>query len=60
MKRLAAITWVIVGMFVVSPITAHAQQRGGNIQGLRIEFITKYFDAIHMESISHQNKIMNS
>ncbi|HXB94963.1 MAG TPA: chorismate mutase, partial [Puia sp.] len=24
------------------------------------EFITKYYDAVHMESISHQNKIMNS
>lgn len=23
------------------------------------DFITKYFDAIHMESINHQNKIMN-
>src|SRR6188768_2275897 len=28
--------------------------------GLRKEFITKYFDAVHMESINHQNKIMNS
>ncbi len=28
--------------------------------GLSKEFITKYFDAIHMESIHHQNKIMNS
>jgi chorismate mutase len=24
------------------------------------EFITKYFDAVHMESINHQNKIFNS
>jgi chorismate mutase len=24
------------------------------------EFITKYYDAVHMESINHQNKIMNS
>jgi chorismate mutase len=24
------------------------------------EFITKYFDAVHMESINHQNKIMNT
>jgi chorismate mutase len=24
------------------------------------EFITKYFDAVHMESINHQNRIMNS
>lgn len=28
--------------------------------GLGQEFITKYFDAVHMESINHQNKIMNS
>jgi chorismate mutase len=28
--------------------------------GLTREFITKYFDAVHMESINHQNKIMNS
>src|SRR6201994_1595414 len=24
------------------------------------EFITKYYDAVHMESINHQNKIMNA
>lgn len=28
--------------------------------GLSKEFITKYFDAVHMESINHQNKVMNS
>ena len=28
--------------------------------GLSPEFITKYLDAVHMESINHQNKIMNS
>jgi len=28
--------------------------------GLSREFITKYFDAVHLESINHQNKIMNS
>lgn len=28
--------------------------------GLSKEFITRYFDAVHMESINHQNKIMNS
>lgn len=27
--------------------------------GLSKEFITKYFDAVHLESINHQNKIMN-
>ena len=31
----------------------------GDKLGLSKEFITKYFDAVHMESISHQNKIMN-
>jgi chorismate mutase len=31
----------------------------GEKLGLSKEFITKYFDAIHMESISHQNQIMN-
>jgi chorismate mutase len=28
--------------------------------GLSREFITKYFDAVHMESISHQTRIFNS
>src|SRR5882724_227752 len=32
----------------------------GEKLGLGKEFITKYYDAVHMESISHQNKIMNS
>lgn len=32
----------------------------GERLGLTKEFITKYFDAVHMESINHQNKIMNS
>jgi chorismate mutase len=32
----------------------------GERLGLSKEFITKYFDAVHMESINHQNKIMNS
>ncbi len=32
----------------------------GEKLGLSREFITKYFDAVHMESIAHQNKIMNS
>lgn len=31
----------------------------GNQLGLSKEFITKYFDAVHMESINHQNKVMN-
>lgn len=32
----------------------------GDLAGLSREFITRYFDAVHMESIQHQNKIMNS
>jgi len=40
-------------------ILDRAFQRGDKI-GLSKEFITKYFDAVHMESINHQNKIMNS
>jgi chorismate mutase len=32
----------------------------GEQLGLSKEFITKYFDAVHMESINHQNKVMNS
>jgi chorismate mutase len=32
----------------------------GDKLGLSKEFITKYFDAVHMESIQHQNKVMNS
>jgi chorismate mutase len=32
----------------------------GEKLGLSKEFIVKYFDAVHMESINHQNKIMNS
>ena len=32
----------------------------GDTLGLTKEFITKYFDAVHLESIQHQNKIMNS
>mgnify|MGYP000959952791 CR=1 FL=1 len=30
----------------------------GEKLGLSKEFVTKYFDAVHMESINHQNKIM--
>lgn len=31
----------------------------GELIGLSPEFITRYFDAVHLESINHQNKIMN-
>jgi chorismate mutase len=40
-------------------ILEKAYKKGDNM-GLSREFITKYFDAVHMESINHQNKIMNS
>ena len=33
--------------------------QSGDKLGLSKEFIIKYFDAVHMESINHQNKIMN-
>jgi chorismate mutase len=39
-------------------ILERAFVEGGKL-GLSKEFITKYFDAVHMESIAHQNKIMN-
>lgn len=32
----------------------------GDKLGLSKDFITKYLDAVHMESINHQNKVMNS
>jgi len=32
----------------------------GERKGLSKEFITKYFDAVHMESINHQKKILDS
>ena len=31
-----------------------------NSLGLSDEFIKKYFEAVHLESINHQNKVMNS
>jgi chorismate mutase len=31
----------------------------GNALTLSKEFLVKYFDAVHMESINHQNKVMN-
>ena len=32
----------------------------GEALGLSKEFITKYYDSVHLESINHQNRIMNS
>jgi chorismate mutase len=40
-------------------ILERAYQKGDGL-GLTREFITKYFDAVHMESINHQNRVMNS
>nr|WP_294908675.1 chorismate mutase [uncultured Lacibacter sp.] len=34
--------------------------REGERKGLSKEFITKYFDAVHMESINHQKKVLDS
>ncbi len=31
----------------------------GNSMNLSKEFLVKYFDAVHIESINHQNKVMN-
>jgi chorismate mutase len=39
-------------------ILGRAFKKGEHL-GLSREFITKYFDAVHLESINHQNKIMN-
>lgn len=39
-------------------ILAKASVKGERL-GLSRDFITKYLDAVHMESIQHQNKIMN-
>jgi len=36
-----------------------AFKKGDNL-GLSKEFISKYYDAVHLESINHQNKVMNS
>jgi chorismate mutase len=40
-------------------IIEKAFQKGEKL-GLGKDFITKYYDAVHMESINHQNKIMNA
>jgi chorismate mutase len=39
-------------------ILQRAYRKGENL-GLSKEFVTRYLDAVHMESINHQNKIMN-
>ena len=40
-------------------IIEKAVQKGDKL-GLSREFITRYFDAVHMESINHQKKILDS
>ncbi|MGQ0739793.1 MAG: chorismate mutase [Bacteroidota bacterium] len=40
-------------------IIERATAKGDKI-GLSKEFITRYFDAVHMESINHQKKVMDS
>jgi chorismate mutase len=40
-------------------ILERAFQKGEQL-GLSQEFITKYFDAVHFESINHQTKVMNA
>jgi chorismate mutase len=40
-------------------ILEKAYQKGVPM-GLSKEFLNKYFDAVHMESIQHQNQVMNS
>jgi chorismate mutase len=40
-------------------ILERAFEKAGSL-GLSREFIKRYFDAVHMESIHHQNKMMNS
>ena len=39
-------------------ILERAYKKGEHL-GLSKDFITKYYDAVHLESINHQNKIMN-
>jgi chorismate mutase len=40
-------------------ILERATQKGDKL-GLSKEFITRYFDAVHLESINHQTKVLNS
>jgi chorismate mutase len=40
-------------------ILERAVAKGGKL-GLSDDFVTKYMDAVHMESINQQNKVMNS
>jgi len=40
-------------------ILDRAVSKGNNL-GLSDEFVIKYMDAVHMESINQQNKVMNN
>ena len=40
-------------------ILERASQKGEKV-GLSKEFIVKYFDAVHMESINHQKKVLDA
>ena len=40
-------------------ILERAYEKGDGL-GLSMEFLTRYFDAVHLESINHQFRIMNS
>lgn len=40
-------------------ILERATQKGEKL-GLSADFITRYFDAVHLESINHQTKVLNS
>lgn len=56
-KRQNNITILQTGRW--NEIIERACQSGEKL-GLSREFITRYFDAVHMESINHQKKIMDS
>jgi len=55
-KRLNNITILQTNRW--NDILDRAFQKGEKL-GLSKDFVTRYFDAVHMESISQQNKIMN-
>ena len=54
---------VATGRIRMQPATLALIQSGtakkGDVLGLSKEFVTKYLDAVHLESINHQNRIMN-
>ncbi len=56
-KRQNNITILQTGRW--NEIIERAYEKGDQL-GLSREFITRYFDAVHMESINHQKKILDS